>query len=102
MLYLSDSVLKMFPSTRRISRRITLSRVVVLPTNEMRLTKNCLPSDSLIVKSTVGFREPFDPFEPFVVVEPLVAGGGGALPSLATGARPPPFGLRPGETVKAM
>ena len=37
-LYLSASVLKMPPSTSRISRRITLSRVVVFPVNVMRLT----------------------------------------------------------------
>src|SRR6185295_17095326 len=112
MLYFSDSVLKTEPSTRRISRRMTLSRVVVLPMNEMRLTKNCLPSDNRIVTSTIGFR-PFEPFEaleafePFEAFEPseafTVAAGGagagagaGALPSVATGARPSFFGLRSG------
>jgi len=34
----------MSPSSSRISRRITLSRVVVLPEKSMRRMKNCLPS----------------------------------------------------------
>jgi hypothetical protein len=42
-LYFSASVLNTPPSSSRISRRMTLSRVVVLPVNVMRLTKNCLP-----------------------------------------------------------
>src|SRR4030095_7389264 len=99
MLYFSDSVLNTAPSTRRISRRMTLSRVVELPTNEIRLTKNCLPSDSLIVTSTVGFRalEPFEPFDPFRVFVPVVGDAGcGALPSVATGARPSFFGFKSG------
>ena len=54
MLYFSASVLNTAPSTSRISRRITLSRVVVLPMNVMRLTKYCWPSCSRIVTSTVG------------------------------------------------
>ena len=42
MLYFSASVLKTPPSTSRISRRMTLSRVVVLPVKVMRLTKYLL------------------------------------------------------------
>ena len=49
MLYFSASVLNTPPSTSRISRRITLSRVVVLPVKVMRLTKYCSPSCSRIV-----------------------------------------------------
>ncbi len=49
MLYFSCSVLNTPPSTRRISRRITLSRVVLLPVNVMRLTKYCSPSVIRIV-----------------------------------------------------
>ena len=54
MLYFNASVLKTPSSTSRISRRITLSRVVVFPTNVMRLTKNCCPSCIRIVTSTSG------------------------------------------------
>src|ERR1051325_11512406 len=110
MLYLSDSVLNTDPSTRRISRRMTLSRVVEFPTNEMRLTKNCLPSDSRIVTSTVGrvafapleplpFEAfPFEAFEPseplpFEPFEALALAAGAVLPSVATGARPSFFGF---------
>ena len=42
----------MSPSSRRISRRITLSRVVVLPEKSMRRMKNCLPSSAVSVRST--------------------------------------------------
>ena len=54
MLYFSASVLKTPFSYSRISRRMTLSRVVVLPTNVMRLTKYCFPSCIRIVTSTIG------------------------------------------------
>src|ERR1041385_8758752 len=104
MLYFSDSVLKTLPSTRRISRRITLSRVVALPMKEIRLTKNCLPSDSRIVTSTVGFR-PFAPFEPVDAVGGVggvEAFAGGVLPSVGTGARPSFFGFRSGYPVNSM
>ena len=61
MLYFSASVLKAPSSTSRISRRITLSRVVVLPVNVMRLTKNCLPFLTIrIVTSTTGGLFPAD------------------------------------------
>ncbi len=43
MLNFRASVLKTPPSKRRISRRMTLSRVVVFPTKVMRLTKYLLP-----------------------------------------------------------
>src|SRR5215510_2354571 len=107
MLYFSDSVLKTLPSTRRISRRITLSRVVELPMKEIRLTKNCLPSDSLIVTSTVGFTptDPFEPFEPldaFDGFDGFEAVAGGVLPSVGTGARPSFFGFRSGYPVNSM
>src|SRR5512132_2725533 len=111
MLYLSDSVLNTDPSTRRISRRMTLSRVVELPTNEIRLTKNCLPSDSRIVTSTVGLEafEPFAPFGPFAfeplepfAFEALVFAAGAVLPAVATGARPSFFGFRSGYPVNSM
>src|SRR5438309_11953693 len=103
MLYFSDSVLKTEPSTRRISRRMTLSRVVLLPMNEMRFTKNCFPSDRRIVTSTTGLIA-FGPFEAFgtfgafsffVFAFPSDAGGvaGGVLPSVAIGASPSFFGL---------
>src|SRR5204862_4652505 len=106
MLYFSDSVLNTEPSTRRISRRMTLSRVVLLPMNEMRFTKNCLPSDNRIVTSTVGLSAfgPFEAFGPFgafgsfvffAAAFPSDAGGvaGVVFPSVATGARPSFFGL---------
>ena len=54
MLNFSASVLKMPLSRSRTSRRMTLSRVVVLPTNVMRLTKYCLPSCIRSVTSTIG------------------------------------------------
>src|SRR4051812_28770133 len=104
MLYFSDSVLKTDPSTSRISRRMTLSRVVLFPMNEIRLTKNCFPSDNRIVTSTVGFRAfgPFDAFGAFDgafgaagVFDAFAEGAaGGVLPSVATGARPSFFGFR--------
>jgi hypothetical protein len=53
-LNFSASVLNTPPSSSRISRRMTLSRVVVLPVKVMRLTKYCLPSFSRMVTSTVG------------------------------------------------
>ena len=53
MLNFNASVLNTPCSTRRISRRITFSRVVVLPTNVIRLTKYCFPSRICIVTSTV-------------------------------------------------
>ena len=53
-LYFSASVLKTPPSSSRISRRTTLSRVVVLPTKLTRLTKYCSPSCIRIVTSTIG------------------------------------------------
>ena len=58
MLYFNCSVLKMPPSTRRISRRITLSRVVLLPVKVIRLTKYCSPSVIRIVMFTVGSAGP--------------------------------------------
>src|SRR5438094_3659974 len=103
MLYFSDSVLNTEPSTRRISRRMTVSRVVLLPMNEMLFTKNCLPSDNRIVTSTVGLSafEPFEAFGPFgafaavafgafaffAAAFPSDAGGvaGVVFPSVATG-----------------
>ena len=54
MLNFNASVLKTPLSTSRISRRMTGSRVVVLPTNVMRLTKYCLPSWIRSVTSTIG------------------------------------------------
>ena len=103
MLYFSDSVLNTEPSTRRISRRITLSRVVLFPMNAMRLTKYCFPSCSLIVTSTVGLSTfvALEPFVPSPFVFPLDAAaaaagaGGGVLPSVADG-RPSFFGFRSG------
>jgi hypothetical protein len=53
MLYLSASVLKTPPSTRRTSRRTSLSRVV-FPVNVWRLTKNRFPSCNRTVISTIG------------------------------------------------
>jgi len=47
-------VLKTLPSSSRISRRITLSRVVVLPVKFIRLTKYCDPSSIRMVMPTVG------------------------------------------------
>ena len=72
MLNFSASVLKTPSSTSRISRRITLSRVVVLPMKVMRLTKNCLPSCIFIVTSTIG--------------GPDGAGFGGSVDRSASGA----------------
>ena len=54
MLYLSASVLKTPRSIRLISRRITSSWVVLLPTKVMRLMKYCSPSWKLSVTSTTG------------------------------------------------
>jgi hypothetical protein len=47
-------VLNGAPSSSRTSRRMTLSRVVVLPANVRRLTKYCSPSVMRIVTLTVG------------------------------------------------
>jgi hypothetical protein len=44
MLYFSASVSNTPFSYKRISRRITVSRVVVLPVKVIRLTKYCFPS----------------------------------------------------------
>ena len=50
----SASVLKTPRSNRLISRRMTSSWVVLLPTKVMRLTKYCSPSCTRIVTSTTG------------------------------------------------
>ena len=54
MLYSNACVLKTLFSYNRISRRMTLSRVVVLPVKMIRLMKYCLPSSIRSVTSTVG------------------------------------------------
>ena len=54
MLRSHRRVLNISPSSSRISRRITLSRVVVLPAKSMRRTKNCLPSSAVRVRSILS------------------------------------------------
>ena len=54
MLTSQRRVLNMSPSSRSSSRRMTLSRVVLLPSNSMRRTKNCLPSSTARFKSILG------------------------------------------------
>ncbi len=51
MLSSHSRVLNMSPSSISISRRMTLSRVVVLPEKSMRRMKNCLPSSTVSVRS---------------------------------------------------
>ena len=53
-LNFSASVLKTPFSSSRSSRRMTLSRVVVLPTNVIRFTKYCSPSCRRMVTSTIA------------------------------------------------
>ena len=54
MLSSHRRVLNMSPSSSSSSRRMTLSRVVVLPEKSMRRTKNCLPSSTVRVRSILS------------------------------------------------
>ncbi len=107
MLNFSASVLNTPFSSRRISRRTTESRVVVLPTKVMRLTKYCSPSWRRMVTSTTAAGLPASVFGAGVaalvdvpsvfggalgvcvaVVSALAAGASvfGAVPSVPAGA----------------
>ena len=53
MLVSQRRLLNRSPSSINSSRRITLSRVCVLPWKSILRTKNCLPSSTFIVMSTL-------------------------------------------------